>query len=122
MNPSMEHQRPLPAHGGLRFAAALRAVQHEVDAVLAAEASLLSVREAYVLGRAVEGLALTARLNGSAAVVESGLRRLLRSLPPSAMSAALERAVGDAVALCVDPLPLAMADNNATFPAPLPGG
>jgi hypothetical protein len=110
MNVIVRPEAIAPTAGSVRLAAALRAIQHEVDAVLAADAGALSVREAYVVGRAVEALTLTARLNGSAAVVESGLRRLMRSLPPPAVSAGLERAVSDAVTLCVDPLPAAMAD------------
>lgn len=88
-----------------RLAAALRAIQHEIDALLTAHATHLEVRDAYVLGRAVEGLTLTARLHPPAAVLESGLRRLVRSIPLGFMTPVLERALQEAIALCLDPLP-----------------
>lgn len=97
------------ARDSARLAAAVRAVQHEIDALLTVYATRLEVRDAYVLGRAVEGLALTARMNPPAAVLESGLRRLVRSIPPGFMNGSLERALQEAIALCLDPMPAAAA-------------
>lgn len=108
------------ARDSARLAAALRAVQHEIDSLLIVHATRLEVRDAYVLGRAVEGLALTARLNPPAAVLESGLRRLVRSIPAGFMNGPLERALQGAIALCLDPLPVAgapEASGTARWPA-----
>ncbi len=108
------------ARDSARLAAALRAVQHEIDSLLIVHATRLEVRDAYVLGRAVEGLALTARLNPPAAVLESGLRRLVRSIPTGFMNGPLERALQGAIALCLDPLPVTgapEASGTAHWPA-----
>jgi len=98
-----------PARDSAHLAAALRAVQHEIDSLLTVYATRLEVRDAYVLGRAVEGLSLTARMNHSAAVLESGLRRLVRSIPQGFMNGSLERALQEAISLCLDPVPATAA-------------
>jgi hypothetical protein len=94
-----------PARNSAQLASTLRALQHELDALLTAPTTRVAPHEAYVLGRAVEGLAQTARLNLSAAVMESALRRLVRSVPPGVPHPALEQRLQEALALCLDPLP-----------------